>query len=294
MLRFLIISLFLASFVTNVNADYFEGKDENNLIFFEINENKIKGYLVLENKIITINSNVKYYKDGNFKSIVFNPKLIIIGTPFENGYLINILDVHQKQHYLLEVKLLPILKNPPNDIIQESLSMEDKITTTVIEKIPTPLSEYLEDKNRKITILYQIPKKLSIDQHFDFDIRVVDPSKNVFKYYFETEGFVNDVHISSLVRNPDGIIINNFTGYTTNYGHYSPDDVTFFHSIFSSKIPYTWEVSAIKYYPDSETFSSASLEEEFFVYVPERNNYFSICDPGYYFDGFICILDGYE
>jgi len=141
-----------------------------------------------------------------------------------------------------------------------------------IERIKnTERSDYDLSLDKEIKINLQSDKRLPWYRSFDFDLRIVDPDKNKFNSYSKRTGYIDDVEIVSTIKDPNGKILNEFTGNTIDSGTFSSEKGTTFSYNTFLKGAHTLEVLATKYFDESATFARASLLNEFFVYVPSSS-----------------------
>lgn len=274
--------------VSEIYADTFQGSENNNYLFLKISDDNAFALLRIDGKITSIQEDVKYYKNGNFR-INFDNKIILNGIPSNDDIKIKIKDFEKKQKITLMVQRIDTITSYEKPIIEElsilekfelskkSTGMELVVPLVTndfkreinIEKIPR--SQYIESKDKEIKILDQFIQRIAYTQEFFFNIRIVDPTINgIGNDFWNDIGFVNDVEITSIMRDPNGIKLNEFAGNTTGNGYYTSPRILFsYNSILSGA--YTMEVNATKYFDESGTFATDSITEEFFVFVPNNN-----------------------
>ncbi len=279
MIKYIIIGVLVVLAIVLMpvaEAQTFEGNDNYNFLFFEKTNHKVDGFLRIDEKIIHFESEIKFYKNGLFKINISNPKLILIGTPEENSYNVKIFDVKTKLSYSITInELITIPIKEKHTESQFTPLFEEPAannTKTVDTKRIIPRSDYTFDTTKSIAILSQIPDRISVDKFFDFDIRIVDPSKNNMFDYFRTDGYINDVIIDSIIKDSEGIIMNNFTGVTEKDGHYGAPEKTYFDYHMNLRDAFILEINATKYFDDEFTFTNTNMLKEFFVYIPSSSS----------------------
>ena len=143
-----------------------------------------------------------------------------------------------------------------------------------IERIKnTDRPDYDLSKDQEIKINLQSPQRVAWYNPFDFELRIVDPDVNIFTSYWERAGYIDDVEIISTIKDPNGQLLNEFTGSTTDKGTFSSDNSTsFLYNSFISNDAYTLDILATKYFDDTATFATASLLSEFYIYVPSTGS----------------------
>ncbi len=296
----LLVAIVLASFSVNeIFAETFESLDkEDNYLFLQISNEKAFGLLKIDGKIITIQENIKYYKNGNFRISAFDNKIILFGIPTTDGLKITVLDLKNREKTTVQVqkvdtvttyekfvkKELTVLEK--FELAEEQTGLGDIRAQQLLEKVEEekrkqeeeankiviPRSEYTQSTDREIAILIQTLSRVSSDSFFDFDIRIVDPSANNMYDYYNTVGFIDDVEIISIVKDGEGNTLNTFAGNTTNNGHYSPEDSTYFVDNINTRDAFTLQINATKYFDDTATFATTYLLKEFFVFIPNDND----------------------
>jgi len=286
-LLLLVLVIFVFS-VSEVYADTFQGSENGNYLFLNISDDYAFALLRIDGKIISIHEDVKYSKNENFR-INFENRIILMGIPSNDEIKIRIHDFEGKQKITLVLQKIdtettyekPIKKELT---ILEKFELSEKTTgmefvvplekndfkrASNIEKIPR--SQYIESTDKEIKILSVITKRIAYYEEFFFNIRTVDPSINVIGNDFWNDiGFLNDVEIISVIKDPNGKILNEFAGNTTGKGYYTSPRIMFpYNTILPNA--YTMELNATKYFDESGTFTTSSITDEFFVFVPNNN-----------------------
>ena len=283
--------LIIVGMIIPVSAQSFESSGSENYLFLGINKDKVSGIMRTDSKITSINSEIKFYNNGNFKIKLFQDRLILYGSP--DKLKVTVLDLNERQRIFFDIYEISTQSLTPKET--EHIGMPDIVAQQAEEKAKQeaieeaqrldeiankiPRSEYTLSEERKIAILDQTMKRVSVFKFFDFDIRIVDPEKNNLFDYYRTDGFVDDVEITSIVRDGEGNILNSFTGITSKKGHYAPEQMTYFDDNINTNLPFSLKVLATAYFDDA-TFATASLFKEFFVYVPSSEKR-SECNTGY-------------
>lgn len=137
-----------------------------------------------------------------------------------------------------------------------------------------PRSDYKLSNNTEIKIVADVVNRIPYYKQFDFDVLIVDPSLivnpdlSIYNDNWIDAGWIDDVEITSTIKDPNGKILNEFNGNTTNRGKYSPESETSFTSNYYQNNAYTLEVSATKYFDDVQTFATDAIIKEFFIYTP--------------------------
>lgn len=267
-MKSLLFCLIVIGMVISVNADSFEGIDNGNSILLEINDEKATATMRIDGKMNSISGDIRYYEDGRFKlKSDSNERILLFGIPLpDESFKIIHLDLNERKKTIIEVQKLRI--QTIHEVVYEReftpLFVEKK--SEIVKAPPViPPSEYIEDKKREIAILDQTMKRVATTGSFNFDIRVVDADKNNLYSYSKTDGFIDDAKVVSIIKDNHGIIINEFTGTTSNKGHYSPQDVTYFNPLTFTDDPFSLEVFVTAYFEDTATYATASLFKEFFV-----------------------------
>ena len=289
MLILVLLSLVIFVFsVSEVYADTFQGSENDNYLFLNISDDYAFALLRIDGKIISIQEEVKYYKNETFR-INFENKIILIGVPNNNEIKIKIHDFEKKQKITLVLQKIDTKTKYEKPIkekltIQEKFELSEKTTgmelvvpldksdfkkAPNIEKIPR--SQYIESTDKEIKILSVITKRIVYYEEFFFNIRTVDSSINkIGNDFWNDIGFLNDVEINSIIKDPNGIILNEFAGNTTGKGYYTSPRILFpYNTILPNA--YTMELNATKYFDESATFTTNSITDEFFVFVPTNN-----------------------
>ncbi len=295
----LLVLVVIVFSMSEVYADTFQSYENDNYLFLEISDDTAFILLRMDGKIISIQEDVNYYKNGNFK-INFENKIMLFGAHSDDEIKIRIKDFEKNQKITLMLQRIDTDTSYEKPIIEELTVLEkfenSKKTTGMELVVPLKISnaqrlpettkisrsQYIESEDKEIKILFQITKRISYYNEFFFNIRAVDPAINgVGNNFWNDMGFVNDVEISSIIANPNGKILNEFTGNTTENGYYASPRILFpYNSIMFG--PYTMEVNATKYFDESATFATNSITEEFFVFVP--NNKKSVTECNYLFE----------
>jgi len=305
-MKILLISILVVGMIIPVYADSFEGVDNENFVFLEINGDKATANMRIDGKLNSISGDIKYYDGGGFKiKSDSNDRILLYGTPKSDESLqIIIIDLTERKKTVINLEKLSnvflIPKRQEHEgmphietlLKEEGNKLQAKIDAQRLEEISNkkPRSVYTKDENRKIAILDQMPLKVSVYSFFDFDIRIVDADKNNLYSYYNTDGYIDDAVIFIEVKDGDGNTLNEFTGYTTKDGHYAPDEVTSFENNINTRNAFSFDVSATVYFDDTETYITTSLFKEFFVYVPSDLK--PICKPGFVLiAGGICELE---
>ena len=273
----------------NINAETFEGSENDNYLYLEISKNTAVVLLKMDGKITSLQGDIKYYKNGNFK--IIENRIFVIGIPMNDEIKVTIHDLEKREKTTITVEKLdtstPYVKPPVKkeltplekfELSKKSTGIglvvkEEKKQEIITEnKTKIPRSEYTESEDKTIKILKQITKRIAYTQEFFFDIRIVDPIINgIGNDFWNKLGFVNDVEISSKIKDPNGDTLHEFLGNTTGTGHYtSPRTLFSYNSVLPGA--YTLQVNSTKYFDDSETFVVDSITEEFFVYIPNDTN----------------------
>ena len=303
----LLIAIVIISFSMNdIFAETFESSDtEDNYLFLQISSEKAFGLMNIDGKIIAIDEDVRYYKNGNFRINAFDNKIILFGIPVADEIKVSIVDIKNREKTTIKIqkvdtvtvyekfvkKKLTVLEK--FELAQEHTGLGDIRAQQLLEKIEEekrkqeeeanrvviPRSEYTQSTDREIAILEQTPFRVSTDSFFDFDIRIVDPSVNNLYDYYDTVGFIEDVEIISIVKDGEGNTLNTFAGNTTKNGHYSPEDSTYFVFNINTRDAFTLQINATKYFDDTATFTTTSFLKEFFVFVSSDNNNIVLIPP---------------
>lgn len=316
-----------------VYADTFEGSDKENYIYLEITNGTAKATVKIDNKINTIISDVKYYYyniediDNNFLIESIPTNLILLGTlPIENNVEFEISYIDNiGQKFTIPVQRFdttpiekPVELTPPEltplEKYQQSLNQttgmpyiedilkaeeekrleEEELKRIEEEKNKPQRSEYTLSTEREIVIVEESPRRIPYYKGFDFDILVIDPAKNPNLH--EDRGWIDDVEISAIIKDPFKNILKTFTGITEDRGTFSPDSKTYFSDIYKSK-PYSLEINAKKYFDDNFTFATASLSSYFYLYYPGDSSGSSCGANETQIPGGSCVVnceDGYE
>lgn len=284
----LLVLVILVFSMSEIYADTFEGSENDNYLFLKMSNDNAFVLLRIDEKITSIQENVKYYKNGNFR-INFENRIMLFGAHINDEIKIRIYDFEKKHKVTLTVQKIDTQTSYEKPIIEELtilekfehsqeqtgmklvIPLEIGNTKKLSETTKIPRSQYILSKDKEIKILSQITKRITHSQEFFFNIRAVDPTINgIAKDFWNDLGFVNDVEITSIIQDPNGKILNKFAGNTTKNGHYSSPKISFsYNSILSGA--YTVEVNATKYFEESETFATDSITEEFFVFVTNNN-----------------------
>jgi len=261
-MKSLLFCLIVIGMVISVNADSFEGINNGNSILLEINDEKATATMRIDGKMNSISGDIRYYEDGRFKLKSYsNGRILLFGIPLsDESFKIIHLDLNERKKTIIEVQKLR------TETIHEVI-VEEEFTPLFVEKKPEivkappviPRSEYTEDKKREIAILDQTMKRVATTGSFDFDIRVVDTDKNNLYSYSKTDGYIDDAKVVSIIKDNHGIIINEFTGMTSDKGHYSPQDVTYFNPLTFTNDPFSLEVFVTAYFEDTLLYSKNSL-----------------------------------
>jgi len=268
----IIILMILVFSMNGVYAETFQSYNEDNYLFLEISNDKAFALMKINGNITSIQEDIKYYKNGNFR-INFENIIILLGAPVADDS-INI-TIHDKLKNL-EITLMTqkVDNTSYKKPIRKSLTVLEKFEIakdiTGMELVVPLKKEKKKDipDEKEIKILTQIPVRFPYYQEFFFDVRVVDSALNISKDFWNDVGFINDVEIISTIKDPYGTILNQFTGNTTGKGHFAPVNGTLFS--FNSVLlgAYTLEVNATKYFEESATFATDSIISEFFVFSP--------------------------
>ena len=295
-----LIGIVIISFLSsNAFADTFESFDENNYLFLQISNDKAVGLVRMDGEIASIQSDVKYYKNGNFRTSATNNNFVLFGVPAADSINMTIFDLNNREKITLIIKKLDT-DTPYEKTIKKELSVLEKFEQAQemtglgnihaqkeLEKLEKekkkqeqkdaviiiPRSDYVESQEKEIKILSQIMEHIPYYQQFFFDIRIVDSTINgAGNDFWNDVGFVNDVEIISTIKDPYGKILNEFAGNTTGKGVYASENGTSFYYNSVLRGSYTLEVNATKYFDDSATFTTNYLIKEFFVFIPNGNN----------------------
>jgi hypothetical protein len=212
--------------------------------------------------------NFQMYGDGE-KQIIHKPKFILPDY-LENQNLIGPLIKLEEYNKKLQ-KITGLLHVETQKKLEEEkrlLLLKEK----EIERIKnTERPDYELSLDKEIKINLESPGKIPWYKSFGFDLRIVDPDKNKFNSYWQRAGYVDDVEIVSTIKDPNGKILNKFTGNTADSGTFASDyDTTFSYNTFLNG-EYTLDILATKYFDESATFATASLLKEFDVYVPSTS-----------------------
>jgi len=296
--KFIILSIVVLLFsMTNIYADTFEGSENNNYLFLEIDNDAVTGNMRIEEKIISINNTIQFYKNGNFKIKLFENKIILFGIPNNDEIKVTIFDIKQKEKItlmiqkldtsfyekIIEKELTPLekLEYAQNLTGLENIAEENRLEKEELEKIKEE-NRLLEEANKTLRNEYQQTEdvlklivrqdfKIPLKTTFDFDLRAIDQNENIHSQFYGN-GYLGDVILTGNVIDPDGKvwdIINattNEDGYYKSEGMYIPDNT-------STAGEWFLELKAIKYFDDLEQFSTFSIVKSFFVTdIPDSNS----------------------
>lgn len=282
----------IAGLIIPASADSFEGSNDGDYLFLDIDGDKGIAIMRIDGKITFIQGEIKYYKNGNFQIKAIQDRVILLGTFLSDESLrIIIIDRNERKEIILDIQklgtqyIIPVKEEHIGlgniRVMQEEQRLEEekKKQEEEANKVVISRSEYIQS-NQEIAILIESMGRVSIYAFFDFDIRLVDPKINQLYNYYESTGYINGVQINATVRDGEGKILNTFSGNTTKNGHYSPDTATYFVDNTNTRDAFTVEILAIKYFDDSATFTTTTLLKEFFVFVPSRDSSTG-CPDGY-------------
>jgi len=133
---FLLVLIILLFSMNEIYADTFEGSENDNYLFLKISNNNAFVLLKIDEKITSIQEDVKYYKNGNFR-INFENGIILIGVPSDDEIKIKIHDLKEKQKITLIVQKIDTVTAYEKPIKEE---------LTVLEKFE------LSEKDKSIVI----------------------------------------------------------------------------------------------------------------------------------------------
>ncbi len=283
-LSILSVASLIAGLMIPASADSFEGSNDGDYLFLDIDGDKGIANMRIDEKITTIQGEIKYYENGNFKIKAIQDKVILFGKFLSDESLrISIIDMNERKKIILDIQKLSTQYITPvkeehvgmGDIraAEEQLRLEEekKKQEEEANKVVIPRSEYIQS-DKEIAILIQSMDRVSIYSFFDFDVRLVDPHINKLYNYYESKGYINDVQINATVKDGEGKILNTFSGNTTMNGHYSPDSTTYFADNTNTRDAFTLEILATKYFDDTATFVTTTLLKEFFVFIPSNSS----------------------
>ena len=107
MKNIILVGIVIVSFLTtNAFADTFESVDENKYLFLEILNDKATGLLRIDGEITSIQSDIKYYKNGNFRTSTINNSFILVGVPNGDFIKMTIFDLENREKITLMIQKL--------------------------------------------------------------------------------------------------------------------------------------------------------------------------------------------
>jgi len=288
-LMILSLSLVLLFSGSNVYADTFQSYDNKNYLYLEINDTKATGNMRIDGEFTSIDSTLKFYKNGNFKIIV-SKNLILVGTPSDDEIKILVLErPHKQERTTLMIQKVDTFSY--EKVVEKELTVMEKFELAQIQTGRGDIAEQnlLEAERLKsieeATILAEIANQTSRTQYqliddvlelivrqdfhvpmmstFDFDLRAIDQNQNKYSQFYGN-GYLDDVIITGSIIDPEGKVwrtINvttNENGYYQSQGMYIPDNTP-------TNGEWFLDLEGIKYFDDLEEFSKFSIVKSFFV-----------------------------
>ncbi len=130
--------------ISSVNADSYESKDSTNYLFLEIDNSTASGLLKINGKITSINSDIQFYDNGNFKINVFQDRLKLFGSL--DKLKVTVLDLNERQKIFFDIHSMEI---------QEETIVQTNNQTKVVDNLEQELERLKEW--RKTFDIKQVP-----------------------------------------------------------------------------------------------------------------------------------------
>ena len=113
----LIILVFEEEIIIPVSAETFESIDNDNYLFLEIEDDKANGVIKIGVKIITIQTDVKFYKNNSFKIKVLNDNIFLFGSI--DTLKVKILELNDRKKIIIDIQKLdttPYIKTTEKEL----------------------------------------------------------------------------------------------------------------------------------------------------------------------------------